>query len=560
MPGFGIWLRRREWWTVTTVPATGYGYSPCLPCCNQGCGCPGGFAQCWSLSGTGNDPNHNGTFCLVQSKTNPCVFNDGCKLMWTMSLNGGSTTLSAIYLGNTLAIYTLTENLNCKGLNSFALNKVISGGPWQGTITVSPADCTQYPCYPNCSPQRCPSAPCCTGPGVCGYLIDLPPYPFGKIPNYPDCCNFPGGTFELLGSSAVGANCQFEANWYACGPLCEGAFTIKYATGATVGPWPNCVVQWEPTLTFEQTEIIPQIFATYRLQPPTISSLACDAPITLNKLPGSSADLPNTITLNPITTNCAACGGGAIADCWAVTVSGVTNQPDDCNCNAYNTATYLSNVDQPPFNFAGCNLGAAVVQPMLSAGATNWTLTIGDATYTLPINSFNCNGSNVMNFAGSLGECLTWPATVTIAPSNNCPTCVCECANPPASYTVTISGATGSCSCINGTYTMSLGPTVTGEACIWGITINPFSCAGFPSATVLTLGFTIVNSSSGRYVQLVATLSHPSGGLNDAVWAWTSSLDCSNGYASNSCGSTYSLIATETPSGCTPTPAITVHT
>ena len=46
------------------------------------------------MTTTGNSiPAYNGTFCLVQSKTNPCVFTDGCTNHWTLTLNGGATDI-----------------------------------------------------------------------------------------------------------------------------------------------------------------------------------------------------------------------------------------------------------------------------------------------------------------------------------------------------------------------------------------------------------------------------------------------------------------------------------
>ena len=107
------------------------------------------MAQCWTMTVNGNPAPYNGTFCLVN--TGACVFQDKCTNLWTLKVAGGGTTLTS----SNGAVYTLSENFNCNGLNSFALAKSPAGSTWQASLTISPTNCNAYPCYPNCTAPPC---------------------------------------------------------------------------------------------------------------------------------------------------------------------------------------------------------------------------------------------------------------------------------------------------------------------------------------------------------------------------------------------------------------------
>jgi hypothetical protein len=513
-----------------------YQYTPCLPCCNQCNSCPNGVSQCWGFTTTGNsDANYNGTFCLVQSKTNACVFTDGCTNHWTLTLNGGATTLAT----DNGTVYILSESLNCTGLNSFAL--ATSGGPtgstWQPSMTINPTNCANYPCAPNCTAPPC-SGLCPNGIAQC-WLINVSG---ATLTNY-------NGTFCLV--QQPGPSCSFS-------DVCSNLYSMKI-TGATVvitasGDTPSGAAIW----TWNGANFQCNGTNTF-----TLSSQANNQqqwPATVSITPTNCANQPCYPNCPPPPT-CNHCSnaGQTIAKCWSVAVSGVTNQAGECICNAYNTTFFLQSSVSAPCEFVSCDWGA-IPQVTLSAGNSLWTLSFGVATYTIPLAQFNCNAPNTLALSEIVeDECLTWPATLTIMPSNNCPVCDCACSSPPASYTVTISGVTPAppasfCGDINGTYTMTSGAgNQIGGSCSWNIAIqNPFAGVEF-----ITVTLNISNGATGRAIGLYAVMGFPNTSQYDFIWGIT---DCSNGFATNPCAASYTLAFQGASAPCAAPATVTVHT
>lgn len=122
------------------------------------------MAFCWGFTATDNAlSEYNGEFCLQQSPSNPCQFIDGCTNHWTLDISG-PVTLTA----DNGTVWTATSTFNCNGSNTFAFTfSPLGSGGWQQQITIGPADCTKYPCSPNCTP----ASSCCSGESVKTQLI-----------------------------------------------------------------------------------------------------------------------------------------------------------------------------------------------------------------------------------------------------------------------------------------------------------------------------------------------------------------------------------------------------
>ena len=233
---------------MTTIQSIGYGYSPCAPCCQTGCPtCPNGMAQCWTMTVNGNPAPYNGTFCLVN--TGACVFQDKCTNLWTLKVAGGGTTLTS----SNGAVYTLSENFNCNGLNSFALAKSPAGSTWQASLTISPTNCNAYPCYPNCTAPPC-YALCPNGIAQC-WLLTISGMPLltqngsfclvlqpGPSCLFSDPCGsgytlaITGGTVTLQWGGSVTWSLSGNSTFQ-----CNGSNTFVLTNSPTTGQYPQSV-------------------------------------------------------------------------------------------------------------------------------------------------------------------------------------------------------------------------------------------------------------------------------------------------------------------------------
>jgi hypothetical protein len=422
-----------------------YWYSPCGCGCASCKSCPNGVSQCWTFTTTGNSiPAYDGTFCLVQSKSNPCVFIDGCTNHWTLTLNGGATTLAS----DNGAVYTLTENLNCTGLNAFGLAKSPSGSTWQQSLTINPTNCNAYPCYPNCAPPPC-SALCPNGISQC-WLLTIGGAPLAVF----------NGTF-CLGQQS-GSTCFFADK-------CSGLYSMTISGGTVTVQTVDGTVKW--SLSGNTTFQCNGSNTFYLTTSPSGTTWPATVTITSTNC-ATSPCYPNCPPL-PTCQNCFNTGK-TIAPCWTFTISGVTGGAS--GCAGFNTTFYL--LQTGPCTFSSC------AAQMVVGGTCQ--ITIGNAIYTAPGLSFNCTGCNTFTLhsvnsgATGVSSCSGWPATINVCPSSNCPTsqsCFCGCSDSlPLEYEVSLSGISNStcftiggvdCTWANGTFALvynGIG-TVPGE---WG--------------------------------------------------------------------------------------------
>ena len=125
-----------------------------------------------------------------------------------------------------------------------------------------------------------------------------------------------------------------------------------------------------------------------------------------------------------------------IAECWELTVAGVTS--GECDCTAVD-GTYVlirsasvacfaasANFTSEYFdvNFEACVSGAFSWRLFRNTVAEVWRLALGEQSgsgliiveYQLSFASFICDDTNVFDFVSSTSECSDWPATLTLDP------------------------------------------------------------------------------------------------------------------------------------------------
>jgi hypothetical protein len=512
---------------VTTVPAIGYGYSPCAPCCNSTakCGCPNGVSKCWSFTTTGNsEPAYNGTFCLVQSTTNPCVFTDGCTHHWTLTFNGGATTLAS----DNGAVYTLTETLNCTGLNSFGIAKSPAGGAWQQSLTINPANCNAYPCYPNCAPPPCASL-CPNGISQC-WLLTMSAAPLAAF----------NGTFCLVQQN--GSTCFFSDQ-------CSGLYSMSSSGGSMTVQTTDGTVKW--TLSGNSPFQCNGSNTFYLSTAP--SGTTWPPSVTVTPTTGATSPCFPNCPPQPTCSNCYNTGK-TIATCWTFTVGGVGGAAS--GCFGFNTTYYL--IQTGPCAFSNCTSSTNSVIPAVTMAARGdlWVLAIGDAIYTAPAAGFDCQACNtfslktVASSGSGLNSCTGWPPTLNVCPSSNCPTnqyCYCNCPDAlPGQYEVSVSGITDGwcltnkgldCTWANGTFALPYGPVAPIRGNQVSNFINFYLTCTTDSSTLLTqrrwyvvFGSVVLSSTGGpplgagylyyQYLETVApyAASNPCGGEKTLTW------------------------------------------
>jgi hypothetical protein len=352
-----------------------YQYTPCLPCCNQCNSCPNGVSQCWSLTTTGNsNGTYNGTFCLVQSKTNACVFTDGCTNHWTLTLNGGATTLAT----DNGTVYTLSESLNCNGLNSFVLATSAAGSTWQPSMTINPTNCGSYPCYPNCSQQGAPcTVPCPNGIAQCWTLTGVTGVanqsPVGTCTNCAAYNMLSGSPFVwCLNKVSSTTECAFVGTCGVCGGT--SAFTLT---------WNLSQSRWE--LRPDTPDALP----LYVLGQ---SSFDCNGSnsFTISGSQGANcAGWPGVLTLSPVTCgtvqclNCNPCASCPWPAAWTMSVSGFGGYPGDV---ANGDFTLVLNSGIPNLNCSG-GWGATYTDGTTHNADTtvSWCLSCGGGVMTLEL-------------------------------------------------------------------------------------------------------------------------------------------------------------------------------
>ena len=257
---------------------------------------------------------YNGTFCLVN--TAQCVFQDKCTNLWTLKVAGGGTTLTS----SNGAVYTLSENFNCNGLNSFALAKSPAGSTWQASLTISPTNCNAYPCYPNCTAPPC-YALCPNGIAQCCLLersaecrcslrtevsvsfCNRDRLAFSRIP----CGSgytlaITGGTVTLQWGGSVTWSLSGNSTFQ-----CNGSNTFVLTNSPTTGQYPQSV---------------------------TITPTNCQSPCSPCPPPPTCVNCNNT--------------GKTIAPCWTFTVGGVGGGAS--GCSGFNTTYYLIQVGECAFS------------------------------------------------------------------------------------------------------------------------------------------------------------------------------------------------------------------
>lgn len=134
-----------------------------------------------------------------------------------------------------------------------------------------------------------------------------------------------------------------------------------------------------------------------------------------------------------VVPGCAECSGN-MAQCWELTVAGVSNQ--DCtDCSLRNGTFTLS----CSFCFCGrtsptvtrCSESGDATGSLWAldydGGTSEWTLSVAstggtgfEVIYTISAIDFDCVGTNEFTFDSSNSSCTNWPSTLTITPVS-CP-------------------------------------------------------------------------------------------------------------------------------------------
>jgi|SRR5580698_1198047 hypothetical protein len=422
---------------MTAVQSSGYGYSLCAPCCQSGCkSCPNGIAKCWSVDMTGNSlPFYNGTFCLTQSKANPCVFVDYCTNRYTLTVNGGATTLTSA-LG---AVWTVSETFNCTATTPFGLSKGTNdGNTWQQSTTVVPTNCNVYPCYPNCEqgPLGCAGL-CPNGFSQCwAFRVN------GLLANG-TCTNC--AAYSWMSGSAAFWCLQFDPQSKTCTFIPSGS-SVCNVCGAG-----NNQAVW--TLTFnaaaQQWELMPDTgdgtfyaiaanqfncsgLNTFTFSPSLFPQPACNgwpASITLDPIPCGIAQCQS----------CNPCNNCVYPSAWTTTLSGF----DSTYSPPFPNGTWTLK----PGGNGACQWGSKAASPdniivYTCFGCANGILTftvsvLGDglsaapyAIYAIPISQVGCmapatlaltsiypvNEAQAIAF-GSEWWWTAWPTSVTVSPA-----------------------------------------------------------------------------------------------------------------------------------------------
>lgn len=179
---------------------------------------------------------------------------------------------------------------------------------------------------------------------------------------------------------------------------------------------------------------------------------------------------------------------------WTFSIGGITN--GTCTqCSAFNGTFELRYSDHcgyadwqstptpctgNPFDPVGCRIHA---RWRLGSGSTELfyflNCNVGNgfssAVYRSPVATWNCNGPNVFTLNTSSGECLNYPASVTLFPGPNIVpgTNLCECQPPhdaiAANWQFSLAGLQEACEEMNGTWVLHACDELfcLGDRCYW---------------------------------------------------------------------------------------------
>lgn len=302
-----------------TINPTNCANYPCAPNCTAPpCSqlCPNGIAPCWLVTVSGAPlAAYNGTFCLVQQAGPSCVFIDQCSNLYSLTISGGTATLTALpneatwNAGGSVAGVQFGI-FNCNGSNTFTLTSQSSGGNWPGTVTVVPTNCAAVPCFPHCPPPPPPCSGCLT-PGH--QIAQCWEFSMSGLGNTAGClCNDYNTTFYM--KNTPGAPCDFVM----CGSL-PGGNTPEMGIGITQFYGNNVWTLVTPT-------------ALYTCP---LANFNCNGPNVFTQgivLGTGCTNLPATITVSPSSgcpTNCYCCPNAPSE--VTVTISGIAG-PGVCDC------------------------------------------------------------------------------------------------------------------------------------------------------------------------------------------------------------------------------------